>query len=88
MEMATLPKRDDECEKDSRQDRHERIRNAYVRSKLNYEQLSFLLGVKRDTLAKWLAKSAFRVPPEYVVEMIESKVEEYLSGGAECYTKH
>lgn len=83
MEMTMLPKCDGEYEKDSRQNRHERIRNAYIRSKLSYEQLSVLLGVKRDTLAKWLTKSAIRVPPEYVVEMIENRVNEYLSGGVE-----
>lgn len=65
-------------DKDSRIDRHERIRKAYERSGLNYNQLCILLGVKRDTLAHWLANAVIRVPPEYVVELIENRVDDYL----------
>ncbi len=66
-------------EKSERLARHERIRNAYKRSGLNFNQLCILLGVKRDTLAHWLANSTIRVPPEYVVTLIESKVDDYLN---------
>lgn len=62
----------------TRLDRHSRIRKAYEASGLNYNQLCLLLNVKRDTLAHWLAKSAIRVPPEYVVKHIEEKVADYL----------
>lgn len=74
-------------DKQSRLDRHRRIRKAYEKSGLNYNQLCILLGVKRDTLAHWLASSAIRVPPEYVVTWIENTVTEYLKNPYELTAK-
>lgn len=78
MERWIMQQESKNDDKDSRVERHERIRKAYERSGLNYNQLCILLGVKRDTLAHWLANAAIRVPPEYVVTLIEDKVDDYL----------
>ena len=80
MEMTLSNRKiDEDSDKDfDRKSRQARVRTAYKRSGLNYEQLSILLRVKRNTLANWLTKTGRRVPPEYVVQMIEDKVAEYL----------
>ena len=86
MEKIQLQKSDKD-DKETRLERHKRIRDAYKRSGLNYNQLCVLLGVKRDTLAHWLANSAIRVPPEYVVKMVEDRVTEYLANPYELTEK-
>lgn len=68
----------DEAAKRERDDRHKRLRKAYKKSGMKYDELAVLLGVKRNTLANWLSPSARRVPPEYVVGMIEKKVNDFL----------
>lgn len=79
---------DEDSEKDAdRKARQARVRKAYKRSGLNYEQLSVLLKVKRNTLANWLTHSGRRVPPEYVVQYIEEKVSEYLENPYEITTE-
>lgn len=74
-------------DKEVRLELHKRMRAVYKRSGLNYNQLCTLLGVKRDTLAHWLAKTDFRVPPEYVVTWAEDKVTEYLKNPYELTAK-
>ena len=61
-----------------RKKQQERIRKAYKDSGMTYNQLAEYLGIKRNTLANWLTKKGRRVPPDYVITLIEEKVREYL----------
>lgn len=62
-----------------------RIRQAYVSSRLSYSELAKLTGIKRNTLACWI--TGRRTPPEVIVHMIEEKVSVYLNGGGEYINK-
>ena len=66
-----------------------KIRKIYERAKkkgnLTYETLAALLGVKENTLACWI--TGRRNPPDYVVQSIEQKVNDYLDRGTEFINK-
>lgn len=55
----------------------EKIRQLYEESGLSYSELSKLLDVPYNTLANWLMGR--RNPPDYIVEMIRTKLEQIQS---------
>lgn len=73
METTALTPNEEE-KKRLKEERAERLRQAYKDSGLTYDKLAEMLDVSRNTLANWLTRPARRVPPEYVVKMVEEKV--------------
>lgn len=53
----------------------EKVRELYKRSGLTYDELSAVTGINRNTLAQWI--SLKKSPPDYVVELIRIKLNEY-----------
>ena len=62
-----------------------RVRDAYVRSGLSYQELAELTGLKENSLACWI--TGRRNPTDVVANFIEEKVSNYLKGGGEYINK-
>lgn len=63
----------------------ERVRDAYVRSGLSYQEIAELTGLKENSLACWI--TGRRNPTDFVANYIEEKVSNYLKGGGEYINK-
>lgn len=53
----------------------EKVRQLYIMSGLTYEELSKLTGIRQNTLACWI--TGRRNPPDYVVDLIRAKINQY-----------
>lgn len=68
-----------------REGNSERVKQAYEKSNLTYDELAKLTGVKRNSLACWI--TGRRNPSDIITSLIEEKVSVYLNGGGEYINK-
>lgn len=61
---------------EEKEERWKRLREAYERSGLTYDELANLLCIRRDTLASWLTKR--RCPSVSAVSDVEARVKKYI----------
>lgn len=52
------------------------LRELYTSSKMSYDELSELTGIKSNTIYRWLTDSS-RTPPEYIIKYIRMCIEDY-----------
>ena len=62
-----------------------RVRAAWARSGLTYDELAELTGQKRNSIACWITGQ--RNPSDVTTAMIEEKVSTFLNGGGEYINK-
>lgn len=61
---------------EEKEERWKRLREAYEKSGLTYDELSELICVRRDTLASWLTKR--RCPSVLAVREVETRVDKFI----------
>ena len=56
----------------------QKIRQIYLCSNLTYDKFAEILGIKRNTFAKWV--NGYREPSDMIVYAIETKMKDIIKG--------